>query len=152
MANDPRVSSTVSLEMRGTWKSSMRRVLSSSLSPAGRAAPPGFKVWLWGLLGVQLDDELFLDRSRDLAALRLAQHLGGERIVIGLQPRRHLSRQLGGVADDRVGGRARLDRDHVALAHLVAGDVDPPAVDGPVTVADELAGLAPRRGEPQADQ
>jgi hypothetical protein len=38
------------------------------------------------LLRVQLDDELLLHRRRDLTTVRLAQHLGGERVVVGLQP------------------------------------------------------------------
>src|SRR3954468_24774927 len=101
IANEPRSSSTVSLEMRGTWKSSMWR---RSCRRHSRSAPPqgafGFQVCGSGLLGVQLDDELLLNRSGDLAALRLAQHLGGERVVIRLQPSRHLRRQLRGVADD----------------------------------------------------
>ena len=56
------------------------------------------------LLGVQLDDELLLHRGRDLAALRLAQHLCGERVMVGLEPRRDLRGQLGGVADERLRG------------------------------------------------
>ena len=60
--------------------------------------------------------------------------------------------ELGGPAD-RVGrGRVGLDRDHVFGTHLVGGDVDPAAVDHPVPVADELAGLAPRGGEAEPDQ
>ena len=51
-----------------------------------------------------------------------------------------------------VAGRARLDRDHVAGAHLVAGDVHAPAVDRPVAVADQLARLAARGGEAEAHE
>ena len=40
-----------------------------------------------------------------------------------------------------------MDRDHVVVAQLVARDVHPPAVDGPVSVEDQLARLAPRGGE-----
>ena len=43
------------------------------------------------LLRVQLNDELFLHGGGDLSPLRLAQHLGSERIVIGLEPGRHLA-------------------------------------------------------------
>src|SRR5919197_335685 len=60
-------------------------------------------------------------------------------------------RRQGGVADDGRGAGPRLDGDDVALTHLVAGDVDAPAVDRPVTVADHLAGLATRGGEAEAD-
>ena len=45
-----------------------------------------------------------------------------------------------------------LDRDDVAVAHLIAGDVDPAAVDGPMAVADELARLAPRRREAESHE
>src|SRR3954466_188817 len=105
------------------------------------------------LLRVQLDDELLLHRRGDLATLGLAQHLRGERVVVGLQPRRDLSRQFGGIADDLVGPlAARLDGDHVVVAHLVARDVHAAAVDGPVAVADHLPRLAPRGGEAEADE
>src|SRR3954452_3722099 len=96
------------------------------------------------LLGVQLDDELLLHRGRDLAAFGLAQHLGGERVMVGLEPRGDLRGQLGGVADERLRGGAGLDGDDVAVTHLVAGDVHPAAVDRPMTVADQLASLAAR--------
>src|SRR4051794_4979654 len=140
--------------MRGIWKSSIGEVLTvvstapRQLRACGRRASGGTDL----LLGVQLDDELFLHRRRDLTTLGLAQHLGGERVMVGLEPGRHLSRELGGIADDRVGAGLRLHRDDVAVTDLVAGDVDPPAVDRPVAVADELAGLAPRGGEAEADE
>src|SRR5204863_8697512 len=117
MTNEPRFSSTFSVVMRGTWKSSM-----GSFSLVQRPPVPGGGPGR--LLGVQLDDELLLQRGGDLPALGLAQHLGGERVVVGLQPRRHLRSQFGGVADDSVGAGAGLDRDHVAIAHLVRRDVD----------------------------
>src|SRR3954470_7988130 len=104
------------------------------------------------LLRVQLDDELFLDRCGDLPPLRLAQHLCGERIVVGLQPGRDLRGELRRLPDERVGARAGLDGDHVAVADLVARDVDAPAVDRPVAVAHELARLAARRSEAEAHQ
>ena len=44
------------------------------------------------------------------------------------------------------------DRDHVVGTDLVAGDVDAAAVDVPVAVADQLARLAPRGGEAEADE
>src|SRR4051794_18230166 len=72
--------------------------------------------------------------------------------MIGLEPRRHLCGQLGGVADERLRGGAGLDGDDVAVTHLVAGDVHPAAVDRPMAVADQLARLAARGGEAQAHQ
>src|SRR6478752_10226535 len=121
--------------MRGTWKS----VVMSSLRCVLKLKP--------GLLGVQLDDELLLHRRRDLRALRVAQDLRGERIVVRLQPGGDGRDELGRPAN-RVGrGRVGLDRDHVFRTYLVGRDVDPAAVDHPVPVTDELAGLTPRSGE-----
>src|ERR687886_817323 len=76
-------------------------------------------VWL---LGVQLDDELLLHWRRDLTALGLAQHLGGERVVVGLEPGGHLGGELRGVADQLARlpprcGEAEAD-EHVVEAAL----------------------------------
>src|SRR3712207_6373042 len=129
--------------MRGIWKSSI-------------GGDPG----LWGLrslartglLRVKLDDELLLHRGGDLPPLGLAQHLRRERVVVGLQPRRHLRGELGGVADHGLRRGPGLDGDDVAGPDLIAGDVDAAAVDRPVAVADELAGLATRAREAEAHQ
>ena len=43
-------------------------------------------------------------------------------------------------------------RERIAVSHLVARDVHAPAVDGPVPVADELAGLAARGREAEAHE
>src|SRR5207248_1533089 len=56
-------------------------------------------------------------------------------------------RQVGGVADDLLGGAARRHRDDVVRLDLVAGDVDPAAVDVEVAVANKLARLRARAGE-----
>src|SRR5438270_7868709 len=123
------------------------------MTPAlGRRRPTGVSAGKIRLLRVQLDDELLLHRCGDLAPLRLAQHLGRERLVIGLQPRGDLAGQLGGVADDLRRRRVRLDRDDIARTHLVAGDVHAPAVDGPVSVEDELPRLAARGREAEAHE
>src|ERR1700744_1019378 len=143
MVNVPRRSSTFSAVILGTWKSvvmsSLRCFLSSEC------------FWL-GLLGVELDDELLLDRRRDLTALGVAQDLGGQGVVIGMQPSRDRRNQFRRAADGvgRAGGR--FDRYDVLGTHLVRGDVDTAAVDQPVAVVDQLAGLAPRGGEAEADQ
>src|SRR3954451_1359115 len=151
--------------MRGIWKSSIGGVLTvvlwASTRSTGRAssggregagrgpARPGR-----GLLGVEVDDELLLDRRRDLTTVRLAEHLRRQGIVVGLEPGRHLGGELGRVADELrgAGALAGLEGDDVAVADLVARDVDAAAVDGPVPVADELAGLAPRGGEAETDE
>src|SRR5471030_2663678 len=95
MTNEPRFSSTDSLVIRGIWKSSIG-VLTSSWCESSQ---PGPLRRVRVLLGVQLDDELLLHRRRDLTAFGLAQDLCGQAIVIGLQPCRHLSGQLSGIAD-----------------------------------------------------
>src|SRR6202012_953106 len=125
MVNVPRRSSTFSAGILGTWKSvvmsSLRCFLSSEC--------------FWpGLLGVELDDELLLDRRRDLTALGVAQDLGGQGVVICLQPS----------MDPRNQFRRGTDR--------VGGAVDAAAVDQPVTVGDQLAGVAPRGGEAEAHE
>src|SRR3712207_1777610 len=132
--------------MRGIWKSSIGEGASwlSVSTPAGAGARVS--------LGVELDDELLLHGRGDLPPLRLAEHLRRERVVVGLQPRRHLRRQLGGVADGRLRRAAGLEGDDVALADLVAGDVDASAVDRPVPVADQLARLTAGAGEAEADE
>src|ERR1700755_591888 len=141
MVKLPRRSSTFSAVMRGTWKS----VVMSSL----RCFLSELRVWP-GLLGVQLDDQLLLDRRRDLTALGVAQDLGGQGVMVGLQPSRDRRNQFRRAADrvGRAGGR--FDRDDVLGTHLVRGNVDTAAVDQPVAVVDQLAGLAPRGGEGEA--
>src|SRR5260370_5052883 len=104
------------------------------------------------VLRVQLDDELLLHRGGNLAPLRLAQLLGRQRLVIGLQPRGNLAGQLSGAPDNLSGRRGRLVRDHVARPHLVAGDVHPAAVDRPMAVADELTRLAAGSREAEAHE
>src|ERR1044072_2260021 len=105
-----------------------------------------------GLLRVELDDQLLQHRRRDLAPLRSAQHLRRQRVVVGLQPGGDLPGQLGRVADRSVSPAGGLDRDHVAVPPLVAGDVDAAAVDRPVPVPDQLASLTPRGGEAEAHE
>src|SRR3954447_19991810 len=111
MVNEPRLSSTFSEVIRGIWKSSIG-VLRVVIGVARRAARPLRARTARGksLLRVQLDDELLLHRSGDLPALRLAQHLRRQPVVVGLQPRGDLAGQLGGVTDGGLGRRAGLDR------------------------------------------
>src|SRR2546430_13421345 len=100
MVNEPRLSSTDSLEIRGTWKSSIR-VLTSWVPAAAQAAsgaalmPQGRATESFHLLRIQLDDQLLLHRCGDLAPFGLAEHLRRERVVVGLEPRGHLTGQLG---------------------------------------------------------
>src|SRR5580658_5945114 len=100
--------------------------------------PPGF-----GLLRVQLDDQLLLDRLVDVLPQRRVEHLDGESGIAALQPRRALPVERVHVApdDEHLAGRL-LQRDGLALAHPVARDRHPLPVDEHVAVAHELAGLA----------
>src|SRR3954451_17843170 len=152
MVNEPRLSSTCSEVIRGIWKSSIGVLTVVSRAPRGGMGRCAARSGVSSLLGVQLDDELLLHRRRDLATLGLAQHLGGERVMLGLEPRRHLGRELRRVADEIHGAGVGLDGDDIAVAHLIAGDVHAAAVDRPVAVADELPRLAARRREAEADE
>src|SRR4051794_2512229 len=151
MVKEPRFSSTCSEVIRGIWKSSIGVLTVVSRTPRGEWAGAARSGVSW-LLGVQLDDELLLHGRRDLTALGLAQHLGGERVVVGLEPGRNLGRQLRRIADELHGAGLGLHSDDVPVANLVAGDVDPAAVDRPVAVADQLPGLAARGREAQTDE
>src|SRR5829696_5641190 len=101
------------------------------------------------LLGVELDDQRFLDRRVDLGALRPLEDLAGQPFVVGLQPRSDGGGEVGCVAHDLLGARPVLERDDVVRLDLVAGDVDAAAVDREVAVTNELAGLRARGGEPE---
>src|SRR5436305_13442053 len=129
----PLLFSASSPEIFGIWKSG--RVVIASITC--------LSLLLGDLLRVQLDDELLFDGGGDLAPLREPQHLGGERVVIGLQPRRDPRGELGGAANDVRHSAGRLDRDHVLRLHLKRGDVHSPAVHRPMPVADQLSRLAP---------
>src|SRR3954452_16302515 len=122
---------------------------------SGGLAAPGARPGVGrgkSLLRIELDDELLLDRRGDLHALGPAQHLRGELVVVRLQPCGDLGDELGRVTDHRLDVGAGLERDHVVLPHLVGGDVDAAAVDRPVPVPDQLAGLAARGGEAEAHE
>src|SRR5215203_1503550 len=114
----PRRSSTSSWTIRGIWKSIRLVRVAKAILPS--------------LLRIELDDELFLDGGVDLAPLWPLEHLAGEALVVGLEPRGDGSREVGRVPDHLLGGAARRHRDDV--------DVE-------VAVTDELAGLSARGGE-----
>src|SRR3954447_2566294 len=129
----PRCSSASSWTIFGIWKFISRVAKESSF-----------------LLRVELDDELFLDGRVDLRALRLLQHLAGEAVVIGLQPRRDGRHEVGRIPDRLLRRGVLRDGDDVVRANLVARDVHATAVDLEVAVAHELAGLRAGRGEAEA--
>src|ERR1700759_4596444 len=119
MVKVPRRASTFSAGIRGTWKS----VGMSSL----RCFFSELRVWS-GLLGVKLDDELVLDRLRDLGALGVAQDLGGQGVVVGLEPGRARGDQFRRAADRVRRAGIGLDRDDVLGTPLVGRNVDTAAV------------------------
>src|SRR6478609_3641425 len=146
MTKTPRFSLTSSWVIFGTWKSiTVERLAKLDPFSLGKARDATSQ-----LLAVQLDDELLCDRGVDLLALRPLQHLAGETLVVGLQPRGDGSGEVGRVADDLLGGGAALERDDVVGTYTVARDVDPAPVDGEVAVANELARLGARGGEAEA--
>ena len=113
-------------------------------------SPKEFPSLVQYLLGIELDDELFVHGRVDVGALRLLQNLAGETVVVGLQPRCDGRHEVGGVADHLRGRRSRRDGDDVVRAHLIARDVHASAVHLEVAVAYELAGLRARCGKAQA--
>src|SRR5690606_12981540 len=72
-------------------------------------------------------------------------------LVVGLQPGRHAGDLLGGLARRGLDGRTRPDGHPRPRRDRRGGDVEPAAVDLDVAVYHELAGLAPGRGQPEAE-
>src|SRR5580692_1393979 len=99
-------------------------------------------LWKVRLLGVQLDDELLLDRLVDLFTLRDDAHGDAKATVAGLEPTGD-----GAVEHVQVALHVEVLAGHVlqgddfAGANAVRRDVDALAVDSHVTVTNELAGL-----------
>src|SRR3954452_7722193 len=82
-----------------------------------------------GLLGVELDDELLAHRHVDVLAQRQLAHRDGEPAVALREPRRRRAVEHVGVPlDDDHLTRLLLQREDVALADPVAGDVHPATV------------------------
>src|SRR5260221_1692883 len=104
----------------------------------------------FSLLRIELDDELLLNRCVDLAAFRLLQHLAGEAVVVGLQPRSDGGHEVGGVPDRLLRSRAGRHRDDVVGTNLEARNVHAAPVYVEVPVADELTRLCARRGKAEA--
>src|SRR2546427_1473691 len=98
---------------------------------------------------IKLDDQLLLDGLVDVVASGLREDLGGHLLLVQAEPRRDRALLAGveGILDPVDLLALFLDRDHIANANCVRGDVDETAVDGEVAVRDELPGVTPRRGE-----
>src|SRR5450756_3138438 len=101
---------------------------------------------LRGLLGVELDDELFANRNIDLVALRERQDLALQLLDVDLEPTRNLDACRGddGGLDDRQVPGGCGDGDHVAGTDPERRDVHSLAVHEDVVVANGLAGLVAR--------
>src|SRR3954454_21508571 len=127
------------------WESGTQA--SRDLLPTGRG--PGSAC---SLLGVQLDDELLLHGRDDLVTVGQAEDLGGQRVVVGLEPGRHRRDHLGAVTDDGLGARAGLEGENLTRTDLVRRDVDATAVHRPVAVTDELTCLPARGREAKPHQ
>src|SRR6187549_3074142 len=92
------------------------------------------------LLRVELDDELLANRQRDVFARRQLVDRAAEVFLVERDPLRDATTINSGErlvdADDLL--RGLFDLNDIARTHQVARDVDLLAVDGEVTVADEL--------------
>ena len=93
-----------------------------------------------GLLGIELDDQLLVDLEVDVGSLRHSHDLGGQILVVRVDPlglvdlRHFLSKglELGALA------ALLLDSDHVAGLDEQRGDVDLLAVEGEVSMQNQL--------------
>src|SRR2546422_4542175 len=101
------------------------------------------------LARIKLDDQLLLDGLVNVVASGLREDLGGHLLLVQAEPRRDRALLAGveGILDPVDVLALFLDRDHIADANGVRGDVDETAVDGDVSVGDELPGVSPRGGK-----
>src|SRR5256712_392962 len=101
------------------------------------------------LARIKLDDQLLLDGLVNVVASGLREPLGGNLLLVQAEPRRDRALLAGveGILDPVDVLALFLDRDHIADANGVRGDVDETAVDGDVSVGDELPGVSPRGGK-----
>src|SRR6266550_2571711 len=102
------------------------------------------------LARIKLDDQLLLDGLVHVVASGLRGDFRGHVVFVKAEPGndRPLLAGVESVLDPGDLVALVLDRDHVADANGVRGDVDEPAVDGDVPVGDELAGVTARGGKP----
>src|ERR1700716_677564 len=98
------------------------------------------------LARIKLDDQLLLDGLVDVVASGLRGDFRGHVVFVEAEPGndRPLLARVEGILDPGDLFARVLDRDYIAEAHGVGGDVDGTAVDGEVAVRDELAGITPR--------
>src|SRR6202165_2727860 len=101
------------------------------------------------LARIKLDDQLLLDGLVHVVASGLRGDFRGHVVFVKAEPGNDgpLFAGVEGILDAIDVLALFLDRDHIADAHGIGGDVDEPAVDGDVSMGDELPGIAPRGGE-----
>src|SRR2546421_753277 len=104
------------------------------------------------LARIKLDDQLLLDGLVHVVASSLRGDFRGHVVFVEAEPGndRPLLARVEGVLEGGDLFARVLDRDHIADAHGVGGDVDGTTVDGEVAVGDELAGVPPRCREADA--
>src|SRR6056297_231392 len=105
------------------------------------------------LLRVQLNNQVFIDVRRKVVPLGKAFYRTLELVAIDFHPGRdevEVARYLYGFLDTQMIARFLADRNPVAGAHLVRGNVDNLAVDFDQAMADQLAGLRSGDGETHA--
>src|SRR6266508_919475 len=119
------------------------------LRPPGPLYDSGWPWSLVSLLGVELDDELLLQRHLVLVPGRHREDREPGLTGAQLEPARlgPAGLELDRLVDVEVAAHLLLDLDDVARLHLVGGDVDLPAVVRDVGMAHELPGLVARAGQ-----
>src|SRR6266852_4690151 len=112
----------------------------------------------WGMFGpvcllrVQLDDEAFVDRGRQIGAAGHGLECALQSLRIDLQPLGEAARlrRLGGGLDAQLLLRLTGHFHYVAGTHLVRRNVDPLAVHQDAVMAHHLASLGARSAEAHA--
>src|SRR6266704_1944914 len=101
------------------------------------------------LARIKLDDQLLLDGLVHVVASGLRGDFRGHVVFVQAEPGndRPLLAGVESILDPVDLLALFLDRDHIADANGVRGDVDKTAVDGDVSVGDELPGVTPRGGK-----
>src|SRR5919112_386697 len=153
MTNRERNSSTDSSERVGRCAMSTGGFLPGAdlylTAPTEGPGAAGCRPRRVSLLGVELDDELLLDRDLDLLTHRELVHEDPHPVRLDVHPAgdQPLAEGLAGHDERRHLQRLLPDVDHVVLRDLERRDVDLLAVDEEVAVVDQLARVAARPGE-----
>jgi hypothetical protein len=98
------------------------------------------------LLGVELDNELFVDVLGDIGALGVIHEFTAEGGSVPFEPRIVVGTGSEVVGDDFERFGTLTNRNDIANTELVGGDVDNVSVDSYVAVGHKLAGLSTAAG------